>query len=245
MGVEVMTMWPKLTLALLSFAVVSRSQKHDLDLSPEAKVKAGCDPDYGWIDGLAGSNKCYMALTYADSTGCYNSGDWAYGMTWFEAMQCCYFFGGYLAEVGSEEEQSLLVNHANLIGQHAYYWLGGTDLHHQGGFVWVSGRKFGYTAWAEGEPNEGGEGRKQRGLHRHGRWQELLVERRRLQPSFLLRLHTLRLLRENIHAINLNHAACNQALHALPLLRENTHAMNLWTFRKSSVGIIKIKISNK
>ena len=50
-------------------------------------------------------------------------------------------FRSLFFKVGSEEEQAILVNHANLMGEHAYYWLGGTDLHHEGGFIWVSGRK--------------------------------------------------------------------------------------------------------
>ena len=33
------------------------------------------------------------------------------------------------------------------------YWLGGNDLHHEGGWIWPSGSPFTFTNWVEGEPN--------------------------------------------------------------------------------------------
>ena len=32
-------------------------------MTPEAA--ASCDPDYGWINGPDGTNKCYMVLRYS------------------------------------------------------------------------------------------------------------------------------------------------------------------------------------
>ena len=34
-------------------------------MTPEAA--ASCDPDYGWINGPDGTNKCYMVLRYRDN----------------------------------------------------------------------------------------------------------------------------------------------------------------------------------
>merc|ERR1719436_1907868 len=60
--------------------------------------QAVCDPDYGWLPGPDGSNKCYMLIKGFDSTTCYPSDQYYYGMDWFDAMQCCYYQQAYLAE---------------------------------------------------------------------------------------------------------------------------------------------------
>ena len=38
------------------------------------------------------------------------SGDYYYGMTWFESMACCYANHGYMAEPVSQEEHDLIKN---------------------------------------------------------------------------------------------------------------------------------------
>merc|ERR1712049_56691 len=59
----------------------------------------GCDPDYGWLEGVEGTGKCYMLIKSYDYSTCYTSGEFGgYGMSWFNAMECCYYNGGYLAE---------------------------------------------------------------------------------------------------------------------------------------------------
>merc|ERR1712168_672002 len=65
----------------------------------------GCDVDNGWLAGAAGSNKCYMLIKGYDYSTCYSNDQFGgYGMDWFDAMQCCYYQGGYLAEPQNEEE---------------------------------------------------------------------------------------------------------------------------------------------
>ena len=91
------------------------------------RTTSGCDPDYGWIPGVDGT-KCYMVLRVSlveghrvqsvllyfqdyDYSNCFfNSGDYYYGMTWFEAMSCCYANHGYPAELVSQEEHNLVKN---------------------------------------------------------------------------------------------------------------------------------------
>merc|ERR1711892_1087520 len=74
------------------------------------RTTSGCDPDYGWIPGVDGT-KCYMVLRDYDYSNCFfNSGDYYYGMTWFEAMSCCYANHGYPAELVSQEEHNLVKN---------------------------------------------------------------------------------------------------------------------------------------
>ena len=36
------------------------------------------------------------------------------------------------------------------------WWVGGTDMHHEGGWVWMSGAPWGYENWGPDEPNQNG-----------------------------------------------------------------------------------------
>merc|ERR1712215_371783 len=65
----------------------------------------GCDVDNGWLPGAEGSNKSYMLINGFDFSTCYSNDQFGgYGMDWFDAMQCCYYQGGYLAEPQDEAE---------------------------------------------------------------------------------------------------------------------------------------------
>lgn len=123
----------------------------------EAGPRAGCDPDYGWLPGAAGTDKCYM-LIKSDSSTCYSDTGY-YGMDWFDAMQCCYYQHGYVAEPMSQEEHDQIAQYLTIsIGgdkQNAW-WIGGTDLHHEGTWLWMSGAPWSFENWGEGEPNQNG-----------------------------------------------------------------------------------------
>merc|ERR1719495_438965 len=135
----------KSSLALLLLSLAGLHAK--LQYGPIAEYnhnnpRAGCDPDYGWMDGVEGSGKCYMLIKNLDFDTCYNTGATGYGMNWFDAMECCYYNGGYLAEVANAEEQAKL--EAIMLAADGpqgltAYWLGGNDLHHEGGWIWPSG----------------------------------------------------------------------------------------------------------
>merc|ERR1712079_534048 len=91
--------------------LASVSAKGQLQFGPIAQAnhdraaQATCDPDYGWLPGAEGTNKCYMLIKGFDSSTCYSSDPWGgYGMDWFDAMQCCYFQNSYLAEPQNQEE---------------------------------------------------------------------------------------------------------------------------------------------
>merc|ERR1711962_1422006 len=106
-----------------------------------ALAAANCDPDYGWINGPEGSNKCYMYLK-----------DTAYS--------ACFPNHGFLAEPASQEEHDLIKQHLVIIdGADAYtsYWLGGSDFYEEGTFQWANGDPFTFTQWGEGEPNNSGD----------------------------------------------------------------------------------------
>ena len=92
-----------------------------------------------------------------DYANCYfSSGDYYYGMTWFEAGSCCYANHGYPAEIVSQEEHDLVKNRLAVIdgeGAHTSYWLGGQDFFSEGEWRWGSGQAFSFTQWHQGEPN--------------------------------------------------------------------------------------------
>ena len=91
---------------------------------------------------------------------CYAADPWGgYGMDWFDAMQCCYFQNSYLAEPQNEAETDKINTYLTIStgGDRANtWWMGATDMHHEGGWVWMSGNPWGYENWNEGEPNQNG-----------------------------------------------------------------------------------------
>ena len=124
----------------------------------EAEDTLGCDPDYGWSDGADGSGKCYMLIKNYDYSTCSSGGSGGYGMSWFDAMECCYFNKGYLAEPQSAEEQAKIVEYIQVadggtLGLSAW-WLGGNDMHLEGSWSWPSGQPFTYNNWVDDEPND-------------------------------------------------------------------------------------------
>jgi hypothetical protein len=75
--------------------------------------------------------------------------------------------GGYLATITSAQENAVV---ADLIaGQDLGAWLGGSDLHNEGTWVWTQGPEaggaFSYSNWAPGEPSGTYNGMKEDYLH--------------------------------------------------------------------------------
>ena len=106
-----------------------------------------------------------MSVTRNDVTNsivrtCYAADPWGgYGMDWFDAMQCCYFQNSYLAEPQNQEETDKINTYLTIStgGDRANtWWMGATDMHHEGGWVWMSGNPWSYENWNEGEPNQNG-----------------------------------------------------------------------------------------
>lgn len=74
-------------------------------------------------------------------------------LDWEQAEQKSRALGGHLATITSEGEEraieSLLKGNTKRVG----YFLGGTDKGSKGNFRWITGEKFVYSKWADGEPN--------------------------------------------------------------------------------------------
>merc|ERR1712179_109445 len=99
------------------------------------------------------------ALTSASSIcpdGWWKAGDICYivsqsRMPWYSAQEYCWENGGYLAEIKSYNQEDSLDEFLN---DGVYYWLGLTDLAHEGTFKWEEGHdEADYTNWWPGEPD--------------------------------------------------------------------------------------------
>merc|ERR1719486_959613 len=73
--------------------LTSVSAKGQLQFGPiaqanhERAAQATCDPDYGWLPGAEGTNKCYMLIKGFDSSTCYSSDPWG-DTAWTGLMPC-------------------------------------------------------------------------------------------------------------------------------------------------------------
>ena len=66
------------------------------------------------------------------------------------AQSYCESVGGYLCTITSQGEQDFVLSLLNNPGKNVY-WLGGTKVNKQWG--WITGEGFSYTNWGPGEPN--------------------------------------------------------------------------------------------
>merc|ERR1711936_1433092 len=108
-------------------------------LSPLLALASARCPDSWWNFG----DSCY-----------HNSGA---AMNWNDAHEYCLEIGGYLVEIDAQEEEDWLLGAFAVYDQD--YWIGLTDQEEEGEWIWAdSGYAPKYTAWAEGEPNNMGEG---------------------------------------------------------------------------------------
>lgn len=73
-------------------------------------------------------------------------------MVWTEAKAYCENLGGYLATITSLEEQNFIVDIAKNTTK-TQLWLGGTDEHNEGDWVWITGEEFTYKNWHPGNPD--------------------------------------------------------------------------------------------
>jgi len=122
----------------------STSTQHPYSTTTENPTTAspGGDCPDGWIESLEG---CFLFHHTANI------------MTWREAQEECEKLGGFLAEIGSQEEQTFLMSIATLeeelIGT-AEWYIGLSDQGHEGRWMWQhSATDPMYTSWAVGQPD--------------------------------------------------------------------------------------------
>merc|ERR1719510_2788348 len=108
-----------------------------------ALAAANCDPDYGWIDGPEGTNKCYMYLKDQAYSACFPDGGGGYpDWSCDPANPNCYLdcYDSYCCQ-----------DPYACGGGTAYtsYRLGGSDFYEEGTFQWANGDPFTFTQWGE------------------------------------------------------------------------------------------------
>merc|ERR1711915_171802 len=92
----------------------------------------------------SGGDRVWVGL--GDS--CYSISQQA--MDWGTAQEYCWYQGGYLAEITSTQEESLL---DTFLMDGISYWLGLPDLAHEGTYRWQESHHVAeYTNWAPSEP---------------------------------------------------------------------------------------------
>merc|ERR1711970_1098992 len=119
-----------LSLSLCLATVHARNIIPDVNMTAEAA--ASCDPDYGWINGPDGTNKCYMVLRENEITNCgLGSGGGGGGVCspdywncYAECYDttCCYDYtcsggGGYYGTVNWYEAMQCCVQNYGFLAQ--------------------------------------------------------------------------------------------------------------------------------
>ncbi|BFZ21758.1 hypothetical protein BsWGS_24796 [Bradybaena similaris] len=84
-------------------------------------------------------------------------------MTWQDAASMCRLSGGYLAEINTAEENTLIVNQIRTIHTSFYdhvgsHWIGSTDMFREGSWNWFSNDGWigPFRNWAPGQPDNAG-----------------------------------------------------------------------------------------
>jgi hypothetical protein len=124
--------------------------------SPGPSDFQGTDRQYNTSAGKGGgSSSDEGSSIYIPSDAHYVNGHYykMYEMdyTWTEASEYCTAQGGHLMTITSAEEQAILQDLGLKSGTN--YWIGGTDSKREGRWKWVTGEKWIYTEWADGEPD--------------------------------------------------------------------------------------------
>ncbi|WP_395019464.1 Ig-like domain-containing protein, partial [Robinsoniella peoriensis] len=73
-------------------------------------------------------------------------------LDWEQAERKCEELGGHLVTISTLEEEKIVESLLDS-GIRANYFIGGTDKESKGHFRWITGEKFVYTKWGNGEPN--------------------------------------------------------------------------------------------
>ncbi|XP_048450076.1 C-type lectin-like, partial [Rhincodon typus] len=103
--------------------------------------------------GLTGKGDCFGGITYCGY--CYKFV--AEKKTWIEAEMHCRDLapGGHLASL-HELEQNIVIAEMIHKSQNSYpkTWIGLSDVHKKGTFLWSDGSASDFMFWAKGEPND-------------------------------------------------------------------------------------------
>lgn len=74
------------------------------------------------------------------------------GMNWQDAKKTCEDMGGHLVTITSIVEQEVVQNLITANGKKFHYWIGCRRVD-KNNWQWITGEKFSYSKWHNGEPN--------------------------------------------------------------------------------------------
>ena len=77
-------------------------------------------------------------------------------VTWEKAKAYCENQGGYLATITSKKEHDYIVGLIEKSKSKSFFWLGATDRAEEGKWKWITGEKWNYTNWGNGQPDNYG-----------------------------------------------------------------------------------------
>ena len=78
--------------------------------------------------------------------------------SWEEARKYCQNLGGDLASITDQSEHQRILDHIAKNGIDEPLWIGANDKKSEGSFEWSDGRRFSFSHWNSGEPNNYGGG---------------------------------------------------------------------------------------
>ena len=119
-----------------------------------SKENSTCDLSLGWLPGSQDSGKCYKLIKGTHSSTCYTGG---WGFNWFDAYECCYSQGGYVAEPQNAAETLVIDTYLTIDkdgDSSRKWWIGATDLHHYDGWIWMSGAPWSFENWNSTQPSQ-------------------------------------------------------------------------------------------
>ncbi|NXU79577.1 CL17A protein, partial [Oreotrochilus melanogaster] len=90
---------------------------------------------------------------------------------WLGAKEFCDSYDAHLAVVETEQEDKFLATH---ILEDREFWLGLSDIHSEGDWLWVNGHPLTFSLWNKGEPNNvGAQGEDCATIYSSGRWNDV------------------------------------------------------------------------
>lgn len=101
------------------------------------------------VNGAATRNIPSTALKFGDNY--YQLYD--NSMTWTQAEKYCESLGGHLATITTADENNFIKELIVNQGNKKTYWLGASDAEKEGAWKWVTGERFLFSDWENGDPN--------------------------------------------------------------------------------------------
>ncbi|KAJ8337035.1 hypothetical protein SKAU_G00382550 [Synaphobranchus kaupii] len=111
-----------------------------------SSITLGAKPDFpsapcpkGWVHN---NKRCYLYFPEKRS--------------WIDAEMHCVSFGGNLASERTADEHSFLKKLHMPDGDKLAFWIGLSDVHKKGTWIWSDGTKMDFKKWNSGEPKSSG-----------------------------------------------------------------------------------------